>query len=1460
MAAKALAARLRRRQARLFALVRRLNAADVAVPADAVLEHHLGDGGHHHHPVAVAAPCPAQPSSRSHAYAAGFGLSRDDVEFALSVLREEDECPAAMIRTLAYEVLRHAPAHRADAWDEVAAAVSRDLSTADHPDHAVAALHALEALPERALLAVAANPDCEGRMTGVLESHYPEVRRTAVRCVSGAWLRVWTALAAGRLRATAFDERNDETEGAVRQQVCDRAVFVWKSVLALSTSDDDDAVVAAAFEAMATLFESSWCRADPTAAGFFDRRRGGRAHGRRRARRRRPRRRRREQAATLDLTARGFKAVGGRVYSLVARLRSLAGQGLARALPGMAAFFRYAIASGTSIRIEGSSRDAHPGELARSFAETVLLPLVASPDPELQTAATSAVRDLADAPGEWWRAGSSGGAGGADTQLAAAWSTFLVRGLLPQVPSLRASGGLDHVCSMLCESLPLLPLATRLEATVCAARAAAGVVGQASRTMLVRAVSESLVLGWGVDGEHEKEAVEGEDEKEEEAGGAAEAEPAGEATEYAVATPRVRRAHLRNLSVLESFFRAPWVRDLLEGTVRLPGFRDELVATLLTILVEQAGFEIEAAAAAAARSPSAAPVDLDSPGWREWRDVAHVLLRACAASLSWPDLLPGADASAAMAYLRAATLLCNHQQQRRARADAAKHALDSQSSASGATKSGSDSKDDGVIDELMMFGDDDDDDDDDANDSAKVDQVRLSRLLDELFEWRMPSVRSPRVRLQLVRLLCHAWRCHEGDLGDAETLVAHMRDLLFGHVSTRLAVHGATDYSLASVLVDGYSGAEIHLGGKSSTSSAASSSGFSSPVGGRSPMSTGSDARDHHHVHLVRMGTGDSDRPQQMLKTGASDSAVSSYSLTSSSAFASSSSSSASSAYAGGRAVGQAFVPPVPLVASESTSRAYSLLELARALVPAAVIFAKRNPVARACVLSLLARLKRHRTGTEGGGGAGERGRGGNDRPGAAAGGAGGRGDVFLRTLAGRARSFILDASIPAPVGDAATMAFGDLLCEEGLVTPGASPPRAYLDSLAGETGSVGGGGGRRSATPRPFRLLTGASDPVAVQVRHRLVRPDPASVRSCLLRVDMRIINLTAFALSGPLTLRVALSGPVAAADGSGQVGTTFDGVDLAAGASLEWGCALTIVGGAATTDVTLRPRIVVSEEPGEQFRANGDADAAADEDDWEIPGGEEEGEAEEQEEQEDADGRAGSSNGGTPLPSVIVLRCSPYRVGMKDFLGPASPAALSLFPTLWSKGSPHRFVVEGVWEGASPDRILEEGFSQEFRRSKTLGAAAAAAADGDGGSTALMGGAIVSESLLSRSVTGEWLCLGVTSYPSEDGVGGGGGVKRRWVMRLEFRSPCRSVVDGLRRRVYGERGARVPGWFGALVLPNGSQRAGSTSRTAVVARGDAAWRVDEYAAAPEAAEDARSALRRWRAARARRENEKSI
>ena len=42
--------------------------------------------------------------------------------------------------------------------------------------------------------------------------------------------------------------------------------------------------------------------------------------------------------------------------------------------------------------------------------------------------------------------------------------------------------------------------------------------------------------------------------------------------------------------------------------------------------------------------------------------------------------------------------------------------------------------------------------------------------------------------------------------------------------------------------------------------------------------------------------------------------------------------------------------------------------------------------------------------------------------------------------------------------------------------------------------------------------------------------------------------------------------------------------------------------------------------------------------------------------------------------------------------------------------------------------------------------------------------------------------------------------------------------------------------------------------------ARGDAAWRVDEYAAAPEAAEDARSALRRWRAARARRENEKSI
>ena len=72
---------------------------------------------------------------------------------------------------------------------------------------------------------------------------------------------------------------------------------------------------------------------------------------------------------------------------------------------------------------------------------------------------------------------------------------------------------------------------------------------------------------------------------------------------------------------------------------------------------------------------------------------------------------------------------------------------------------------------------------------------RLQEMLDDLFEWQLPSVISPNVRLHIIRMLCAFWVCDPHDLGDAEALIAFMRDLLFGDAIS-LAVHDGHDFSL----------------------------------------------------------------------------------------------------------------------------------------------------------------------------------------------------------------------------------------------------------------------------------------------------------------------------------------------------------------------------------------------------------------------------------------------------------------------------------------------------------------------------------------------------------------------------------------------------------------------------------------------------------------------------------------
>ena len=79
---------------------------------------------------------------------------------------------------------------------------------------------------------MATDSTIEGRMTSILEHQSPDVRCIAVRCLSGAWLRIWSLLDQGQLRQQLFDEEN-ENEGLVRQHTGDRTVFVWKIVLTL---------------------------------------------------------------------------------------------------------------------------------------------------------------------------------------------------------------------------------------------------------------------------------------------------------------------------------------------------------------------------------------------------------------------------------------------------------------------------------------------------------------------------------------------------------------------------------------------------------------------------------------------------------------------------------------------------------------------------------------------------------------------------------------------------------------------------------------------------------------------------------------------------------------------------------------------------------------------------------------------------------------------------------------------------------------------------------------------------------------------------------------------------------------------------------------------------------------------------------------------------------------------------
>jgi hypothetical protein len=1179
---------------------------------------------------------------------------------ALDVLKAEEH-PWQLQRSLAYTVARTLPAHDLARWREVARAVLRDLSAADHPDHAVLALHTLACLPDECLLDLVVDGATDARLEAVLEHVSPAVRGAAVVCVAGAWLRAWTILVGGGLRGRVLPRDEDGSvvaEGDVRQLACDRVVAVWKKILERCTKDEDDSVVAAAFEAMRDLFASCWARGGvPRSFAAFH------ANARR------------VRLVTRSLLLRVFKSIGVRVYSLMARLRSLApgGTALPRALPGMAAFFRYAMASGQTMRLEGTSRDFSPVGLAREFVDTILLPLVdgASTCEALMSAAY-AVLELCDA---------TGAAHAIEVDDRQRWCGALARAVLAHVGggygggagggvsggTVLLSGAEDSVALLLYRCMGMLPLAAmRVECAVAIVRAVSAMAGPGRG-----AVREAGTCGLDSSLGHNSTA--------------------GDRLRWHLVRGVARAVLQTSMStnagqgpfLLERFFRGgEWMRSLWDGRIWLPAFREELASIFLEEaqamapdclreldkqnavdgrrtsrgLLNPASGNQSGAHANTQNPVSDVILDLslgdmfdtedgahprassDCPeACLPWLAVVHTLLHVCAPTLNWPGLLPGSPTRAACAYIDVCTSLCNR---------------------------------------IGVSRD-----------------ARLRQMLDDLFEWHLPSITSPRIRLHVVRMLCAFWVCDAHDLGDAETLVACMRDLLFGDalfLAVQAGSHEFSPYPLPTKH-------EI-LGG----SGGGGGGGRRAAVGyGHSPLHTGEDN--------VYNTSGQFNNGGGSLQGGAPG-------------------------------TGQ-WGDTATTIGSSGHEAAFTVLEFANVLLPAAALFASRNPVAKDCVGALLDCFC-------------ETNRGPSDKPHQ---NSSSMRNPILISLARRMKKWLAS-------DEAGTRAKKTVLGFSHLVGE-CMPRRKTLEELCRFRHMMG--------APAPFCVLNGAMDPVACQVRHFIVG------ERC--RVDVRVVNLTRSDIAN-LVFDLGLSGPVAPLDGAPASRRLFEG-ELLPGDVLEWSTTFSIL---AFGEIVFHPRLTI---PG-YVNAGGRALCSAD-DDWEMPGGDAEDNGAESKEEaigevSQLEQRRQSQQSQSQQPALYI-NCAPYVLGIAAVMCP-TPIDATTFATYWT-ASKYAHVVRGVWESernnvgrvdaaadTNPD-IFKDPFSLQF-------------ASVISSRCAVVGG-ILSAAFFATTVTREIVCLNIAAFE----IAGASPLGcARWSAKFEFRSDKRSVVDALKRVSEGS------GWFRRL------------------------------------------------------------
>ena len=135
--------------------------------------------------------------------------------------------------------------------------------------------------------------------------------------------------------------------------------------------------------------------------------------------------------------------MGGRVYSLMARMRSLSGSHLAQSILGMTSLYSLAISSGITVRIEGSARDIDPLELAEMFVQTTLLPMLGDVHIEVQMVTATSVQRLSQHL--------------KSSTIQQQWMRSVAHHIVPSI-LITQFDALDSVCRLLLTSMAYVPI------------------------------------------------------------------------------------------------------------------------------------------------------------------------------------------------------------------------------------------------------------------------------------------------------------------------------------------------------------------------------------------------------------------------------------------------------------------------------------------------------------------------------------------------------------------------------------------------------------------------------------------------------------------------------------------------------------------------------------------------------------------------------------------------------------------------------------------------------------------------------------------------------------------------------------------------------------------------------------------------------------------------------------------